>query len=77
MSKLLETILIDRLQSIVKNWQVIPNHEFGFRQKHTTNEYTHAITQKVSYALEDKYYRTTAFLDITQAFKVWHTGLFY
>jgi hypothetical protein len=57
---------------------LIPNHQFGFRQRHSTIEQTHRIVQRINEALEHKQYCSAGFLDITEAFdKVWHTGLLY
>jgi hypothetical protein len=65
------------LNSENKN-QLIPNHQFVFRQRYSTIEQTHRIVQRINEALEHKHYCSAAFLDITQAFnKVWHTGLLY
>jgi hypothetical protein len=62
---------------IEKN-KLIPNHQFGFRQRHSKTEQTYIILQGISEALERKQCCSTAFLDITQAFdKVRHTGLLY
>jgi retron-type reverse transcriptase len=58
--------------------QLIPDHQFGFRQRHSTIEQTQRIAQRINEALERKQYCSAAILDITQAFdKVWHTGLLY
>jgi hypothetical protein len=56
----------------------IPNHKFGFRQRHSTMEQMHQIVQKINEALENKQYCSAAFLDISQASnKEWHAGLLY
>jgi hypothetical protein len=53
----------------------MPNHQFCFRQRHSTIAQIHSIVQWINEALERKQYCSAAFLDITQAFnKVWHTG---
>jgi hypothetical protein len=71
-------MLFRRLLPMVENNGLIPNHQFGFRQRHSTREQTHQIVQKINEALENKQYCSTALLDISQAFnKVWHTGLLY
>jgi hypothetical protein len=58
--------------------QLIPNHQFGFRQRHSTIEQIHRTLQRINEALERKQYCSATFLNITQAFdKVWHTGLLY
>jgi hypothetical protein len=57
-------------------YRSIPNHQFGFRQRHSTIEQMHHIVQRINEALETNQYRSAAFLDISHAFdKVWHTGL--
>jgi hypothetical protein len=63
---------------VEKNQLLIPNHQFGFRKRHSTTEQTHRIVQRTNEALERKQYCSAAFWDITQAFdKVWHTGLLH
>jgi hypothetical protein len=53
---------------MVENNILIPNHQFGFRQRHSTIEQTHRIIQRINKALENKQYCSGAFLDISQAF---------
>jgi hypothetical protein len=63
---------------MVENNGLIPNHQFSFRQRHSTIEQTHRIIRRINEALENKQHCSAAFLDISQAFnKVWHTGLLY
>jgi hypothetical protein len=63
---------------MVENNRLIPNHQLGFRQRHSTTEQTHRIVQRINEALENKQYCSAAFLDVSQAFdKVRHTGLLY
>jgi hypothetical protein len=77
-SKVSEKLLLKRLLPIVEINRLIPNHQFGFRQRHSTIEQTHQVVRKINEALENKQYCSAAFLDISQAFdKVWHTGLLY
>jgi hypothetical protein len=77
-SKLLEKLLFERLHPVIENRQLIPDYQFGFRQKHATIEQIHLIVRKVGQDLEDKRYCSAAFLDITQAFdKVWQDGLLF
>jgi hypothetical protein len=79
-SNVLEKLVLKRLLPTVQKNQLIPipNHQFGFRQKHSMIKQTHRIAQRINEALEHKQYCSAAFLDITQAFnKVWHTGLLH
>jgi predicted metallopeptidase len=45
MSKVFEKLLLDRLLPIITERCLIPNHQFGFRQHHSTIEQIHRVTQ--------------------------------
>ena len=78
LSKVFEKLFIKRLKSIIVQRELIPNHQFGFREQHGTTEQAHRVVNKISKDLENTRYCTAAFLDISQAFnKVWHDGLLY
>ena len=73
-SKIFEKILLKRLKSVIEN--LIPDHQFGFRSKHSTIDQVHRITDIIEKALENKQICSALFLDVAQAFdKVWHEGL--
>jgi hypothetical protein len=67
-SKVFEKFLLKRLLPIVEINRLIPNHQFGFRQRRSTIEQTHRIVRKTTEALENKQYSSAAFLGISQAF---------
>jgi hypothetical protein len=50
-SKVIEKILLKRLLPVVETYRLIPNHQFGFRQRHSTIEQTHRIAQRKNEAL--------------------------
>lgn len=78
LAKVLEKLLLSRIEPILTNRHVIPNHQFGFRPQHATTEQTHRVCKYIYQSMEDKKYCAAVFLDITQAFdKVWHSGLLY
>lgn len=78
LSKLFEKLLLKRLKQIIGERNLIPSHQFGFRENHSTIEQVHRITNMVEEAVEEKKICTTIFLDVAQAFdKVWHQGLEY
>ena len=78
LSKVLEKLILKRLQPSLEQKALIPNHQFGFRRQHATIEQIHRVVSQVSKDLEEHRYCSAAFLDISQAFdKVWHTGLLY
>lgn len=74
--KLFEKLFCKRLESIVSTRHIIPNHQFGFRKKHSTIEQVHRVTDTIEKAFENKKVCSAVFLDISQAFDgVWHNGL--
>lgn len=78
LSKVFEKLLLERLKPIIEQRGLIPNHQFGFRNRHGTIEQVHRIVKEINRDLENKRLCSAAFLDISQAFdKVWHDGLFY
>ena len=78
LSKLFEKIFLTRIQPILHDKRIIPDHQFGFRQKHAHIEQVRRITSGIKKALESNKYCTAAFLDISQAFdELWHEGLVY
>jgi hypothetical protein len=60
-SKVFEKLLLKRLLQMVENNRLIRNHQFGFRQRHSTIEQTHRIVQRINEALEYKQYCSAAF----------------
>jgi len=68
LSKLFEKLLITRIQPTLQDKQILPDHQFGFRQKHATTEQVHHIVSIIHDALESDQYCMAAFLDISQAF---------
>ena len=78
LSKIFEKLLLKRLKPLVENRNLIPTHQFGFREKHSTIEQIHRVTDVIEKALENKKICSAVFLDVAQAFdKVWHEGLEY
>lgn len=78
LSKLLEIIILNRIQLYIDRCKIIPNHQFGFRRKHSTIDQIHRITDLIEKVFEQKQICSAVFLDVAQAFdKVWHAGLLY
>jgi hypothetical protein len=61
-------LLLKKLLPVVENNRLIPNHQFGFTQRHYTIEQTHRTIQRINEDLENKQYSSAAILDIPQAF---------
>ena len=78
MSKLFEKLYIQRLMKTVDDKDLIPNHQFGFRAKHSTVEQVHRVSATIRQALEERTFCPTIFLDVSQAFdRVWIAGLLH
>lgn len=78
MSKLFERLLMNILTPAVNQNNSIPDHQFGFRKKHSTIEQVHRLVSVIRNAFEEKKYCSALFIDVSQAFdKVWHEGLIY
>jgi hypothetical protein len=65
--KVFKKLLLKRLLPTIENNKLIPNHQFSFKQRHSTIQ-THRIMQRINEALENKKYCSAAFLDISQTF---------
>jgi hypothetical protein len=77
-SKVFEILFLKRLLPVIECKKIIPNHQFGFRRRHSTIEQFHRIVEKIEKAFEKGEYCAAVFLDISQAFdKVWHEGLLF
>lgn len=77
-SKVFEKCFLKRLMIIINSKNLIPSHQFGFRNSHSTIEQIHRVVNVIDQALQNKKYCSAAFLDVSQAFdKVWHPGLLF
>jgi hypothetical protein len=52
-SKVFEKHLLERLLPIVEINRLIPNHQFGFRQRHSIIQQTRRVVRKINEALEN------------------------
>lgn len=78
LSKVFEKLILKRLRPILLEANLLPKHQFGFREQHSTIEQVHRTVRTINDCLENKEFCSAAFLDVTQAFdKVWHAGLLY
>lgn len=75
-SKVFEKLIAKRLKRIIYDLQLLPEHQFGFRDKHSTLDQIHRITNMVEAAFENKKVCSVVLLDVSQVFdRVWHEGL--
>lgn len=77
-SKIFEKIIQTRLNEIIREKNLLPSVQFGFRAKHSTIEQINRVSSAILQALENKEFAPTVFLDVSSAFdKVWHKGLIH
>ena len=60
-SKLFKKLLLKRIKPLIEEGQLIPSHQFGFRNKHSTIDQVHRITHVIEKALEEKKYALLSF----------------
>ncbi|KMQ87434.1 rna-directed dna polymerase from mobile element jockey-like protein [Lasius niger] len=53
-SKVFKKLIMNRLKPIIKEKHLIPGHQFGFRDSHSTIDQVHCITDDIEMALRDK-----------------------
>lgn len=78
LSKVMEKLILDRLQPLLDKHNIVPNHQFGFRCKHSTVQQVHRVTHKITKDFENKKFCVALYLDVEKAFdKVWLKGLLH
>jgi len=69
---ILEKLFLTRLEPIIEEKQILPNHEFWFRGKHSTLEQSYRVVNEFRNALEIKKFCPAVVLDLKEAFdRVW------
>jgi hypothetical protein len=74
----LTKVLHTRITQFIQYPSLIPQHQNGFRQHHSTTLQLKIVSKYVVLGFERKKYTAAAFLDVSAAFdSVWHDGLLY
>lgn len=77
-SKVVEKVLLDRLQDILETRNILPPHQFGFRREHNTLHPLILLTEDITQQFNLSNSTAAVFLDLEKAFdKVWHKGLIF
>ncbi|YCJ93244.1 MAG: RNA-directed DNA polymerase [Candidatus Karelsulcia muelleri] len=78
MSKVFEKLVLKKIKDSYPMSDLIPNHQFGFRENHSTVQQCHRLVHHIMESLDERKTCGAVFLDIQQAFDtVWHEGLLY
>lgn len=76
--KLFERVYLKRLLPLVEERGIIPDHQFGFRSRHSTIEQVNRVVNVIEDALEGRKVCSCVFLDVSQAFdRVFHESLLF
>lgn len=77
-SKLLERVILSRIQDHLEENKIIPDIQHGFRKNHSTTHQLHRVIQSARNGLVNKQSTGMITLDIEKAFdRIWHNGLIY
>lgn len=78
LGKVFEAIILNRIKNQCEKLDILPNFQFGFRTKHSTEQQVHRITEYITEGFGENESTAAIFLDISRAFdKIWHNGLIY
>lgn len=78
LSKILERILLKRINAHCEHNYIIPDHQFGFRNKHSTAHQLYRVVKSVKNNFKLKKSTGMILLDIEKAFDtIWHDGLLH
>lgn len=78
LSKLTEKILLGKIKQVMKNNKIRDDHQFGFKEKHSSTQQICRIVVDVINSFNNKNHTVMLLLDIEKAFdKVWIEGLTY
>lgn len=76
LGKILETILLQKLHTLIDSKNLLPPEQFGFRSKHSTVHQTTRLVEHITSSFNSRQRTGAVFLDVSKAFdKVWHNGL--
>lgn len=77
-SKILERVILTRINQFNNENQIIPPEQYGFRAKFSTTRQLHKVIGDARKALSEKDSMGIIFLDVEKAFdRVWHNGLLF
>lgn len=78
LSKILERIILSRLNGHLTDNNILPHQQHGFRSQYSTITQLHKLTTHIRDSLSNKLSTGLISIDIEKAFdRVWHEGLIY
>lgn len=77
-SKVVEKVIHDRLLDELETRKLLPDHQYGFRQSHSTIHPLLVMTEDILNKFNISHSTGAILLDLAKAFdKVWHRGLIH
>ncbi|OXU19992.1 hypothetical protein TSAR_005064 [Trichomalopsis sarcophagae] len=78
LSKLAETIILDRLNKFTEVKEILPDFQHGFRSRHGTCHQLLRVSELLANSFNKRSHTSMLLLDAKQAFdRVWHDGLIH
>lgn len=78
LAKILEKLLLSRIQTFLKDRQILPSYQFGFRNGRSTVHQLARVSGKIGEHLKKRQSAGILCVDLQAAFdKVWHNGLIH
>lgn len=78
LSKLLERIILNRINDFLDENEIIPEEQHGFKRKFSTTHQLSKVIKKAKNGLKEKHSTGIVLLDVEKAFdRVWHNGLLF
>lgn len=78
LSKILERVILNRINAHIQDNNILPDEQCGFRAKRSTAHQLIRVLQTAKEKLNQKESTGLIFLDVEKAFdRVWHNGLIY
>ena len=76
--KVLERIILSRLNYYLEKNDLLGSYQMGFRAGKGTNDCLHVLKNSIKHSVNSKGYCIVVYLDLQSAFdRVWHKGLIY
>lgn len=78
LSKVAEAVILRRLEKVVEDKNLIPDHQHGFRKKHGSGHQLLRVAEHLAEKMNKRQHSTMVLLDVKEAFdRVWREGLIH
>lgn len=67
-SKILEKLFVNRLNKFLNKYNILSNHQYGFRSNHSTATAIMELAEEITTAMDKHHYFVSIFVDLQKAF---------